>query len=146
MRQHLFHRVEPWEFLLMISSEGDRIREKLDALLVAERTGYWDPLEETGLALVGRSVGVRHEWGSRMRDLQRYLEGLCGVRGAPLVVGCEILIAAPAGRRRATRWLESPIDHASEAASYMGPVFAMAGRYAAELEPDSRILLITDAA
>ncbi len=146
MRQNLFHRVEPWEFVLMISSEGDRIREKLDALLVAERTGYWDPLEETALALVGRSVGVRHEWGSRMRELHRYLEGLCGVQGAALSVGVEILVAAPTGRRRATRWLESPMDHASEAVTYMGAVFAMASRHAAELEPDSRILLITDAA
>ena len=146
MHQHLFHRVEPWEFVLMISSEGDRIREKLDGLLVAERTGRWELQEETSLGLVGRSVGVRHEWGSRVRELQSYLEGVCGVKGAALLVGVEILLAAPAGRRRAVRWLESPIDHASEAASYMGAVFAIAGRYASELEPDTRILLISDAA
>jgi len=146
MRQHLFHRVEPWEFVLMITSEGDRIREKLDGLLVAERTGRWDLQEETALGLVGRSVGVRHEWGSRVRELQSYLEGVCGIKGATLLVGVEILLAAPAGRRRATRWLESPLDHASEAASYMGAVFAIAGRYASELEPTTRILLISDAA
>lgn len=146
LRDHFTHRVEPWELILMISAEGDRVRSKLDALLVGERSGQWDHLDETALGLVGRGVGVRHEWGSRVKELHGYLEGLCGVRGAVLDIGIEILLAASAGRRRASAWLESPIDRSSEAASYMSAVFAIAGRYAGELEPETLVLVTSRAA
>src|SRR6185295_19623222 len=69
LREHLFHRVEPWEILLMISAEGDRIRGKVDSLLTGERTGEWVRLEEVALGLVGRSVGLRCEWGTRVKEL-----------------------------------------------------------------------------
>jgi len=135
LREHLFHRVEPWELVLMISNEGELIRGKLDALLVGERTGEWNRLDELALGLVGRSVAIRREWGSPVQELRSYLQGLCGERGGTLAVGIEILLAAPAGRRRVIRWLESPLEHASEAGAYMSPVFAIAARHAAELEP-----------
>jgi hypothetical protein len=141
LREHLYHRVEPWELLLMISSEGDRIRSKLDALLVGERTKEWERLEELALGLVGRSVGVRCDWASRIQELRRYLQGLCGHDGATLAVGIEILLAAPAGRRRAERWLKSPLEHSAEAASYMSAVFAVAARHVNELEPPTSIVV-----
>lgn len=146
LREHLYHRVEPWEFVLMIAAEGDTLREKLDALLVGERTKEWDRLEEMALGLVGRSVGVRHEWGSRVQELQSYLQGLTGVQGGCLIVGIEILLSAPAGRRRARRWLDSPMEHGSEAASYMSTVFAVARPYVADLVPDSTVLVLSKVA
>src|SRR6185503_9528298 len=135
LREHLFHRIEPWELLLMISKEGEVIRGKLDSLLVGERTKEWDRLEELALGLVGRSVGVRREWATRVQEMRSYLQGLSGYDGSTLSVGIEILLSAPAGRRRAVRWMESPLEHAYEAGSYMSPVFAIAARHANELEP-----------
>jgi hypothetical protein len=141
LREHLFHRVEPWEIVLMISTEGDRVREKVDGLLTGERTGEWASLEETALSLVGRSVGLRCEWGSRVKELLSYLQGLSGRPPGSLAVGLEILLAAPAGRRRAARWIESPIESASEAGSYMSTVFAIADRYCGEMEPDLNLVV-----
>jgi len=143
LREYLYHRVEPWELLLMISNEGELIRAKLDSLLVGERTKEWERLEELALGLVGRGVGVRREWASRAQELRSYLQGLCGQEGATLTVGIEILLAAPAGRRRASRWLDSPVEHASEATSYMSAVFAIAARHAGELEPATKIIIST---
>lgn len=144
--ERFHHRIEPWELLLMISSEGERIRAKLDSLLAAERSDQWESLEETALGLVGRGVGVRHEWGFRVKELRGYLESLCGVRNAVLDVGLEVLLAASAGRRRASAWLESPIDRSREAATYMSAVFAIAARYAPELAPETVVLLASRAA
>jgi hypothetical protein len=146
LHEHLYHRVEPWEFVLMLSIEGDRVRSKLDSLLAGEHSGEWAQLEELALGLVGRGVGVRREWGARMKELERYLEGLCGVQGAVLTVALEILLAAPAGRRRANAWLESPIDRASEAASYMTAVIAIARRYAADLMPETVVVVTSSRA
>jgi hypothetical protein len=143
LREYLYHRVEPWELLLMISNEGELIRAKLDSLLVGERTKEWERLEELALGLVGRGVGVRREWASRAQELRSYLQGLCGQEGATLTIGIEILLAAPAGRRRASRWLDSPVEHASEATSYMSAVFAIAARHAGELEPATKIIIST---
>lgn len=141
LRRHLFHRVEPWELVLMITSEGDLIRSRLDSLLVGERTGAWDSLEELALSLVGRGVGIRCEWGSRIQELRSYLQGLCARDRDRVDVGMEILLAAPAGRRRARQWLASPVDHAPAAASYMSAVFAIADRHAADLEPGPTIVV-----
>lgn len=146
LREYLYHRVEPWELLLMISSEGELIRGKLDVLLVGERTKEWERLEELALGLVGRGVGVRREWASRMQELRSYLQGVCGQEGATLTVGIEILFSAPAGRRRASRWLDSPVEHAGEAASYMSAVFAIAARHAGELEPATKIIVTSTVA
>jgi len=143
MREHLFHRVEPWEIVLMISAEGDRVRDKLDSLLTGERTGDWAPLEDAALALVGRSVAIRCEWGTRVKELQSYVQGLSGRPPGRLTVGLEILLAAPAGRRRALRWLESPIESASEASMYMSTVLAIADRYSADLESDLTLVVAT---
>jgi hypothetical protein len=142
LREHLFHRVEPWEIVLMISTEGDRIREKVDGLLTGERTGDWARLEETALGLVGRSVGLRCEWGTRVKELQSYVQGLSGRPPGSLAIGLELLLAAPAGRRRATRWIDSPIESSSEAASYMSTVFAIADRYRGELELEPELKLV----
>jgi len=141
LREHLFHRVEPWEILLMISAEGDRIRGKVDSLLTGERTGEWVRLEEVALGLVGRSVGLRCEWGTRVKELLSYLQGLSGRPADSLGIGLEILLAAPAGRRRAARWIQSPMDCASEAAAYMSTVFAIADRTRAALEPDLALVV-----
>ena len=146
LREHLYHRIEPWELLLMISNEGEPIRGKLDSLLVGERTKDWERLEELALGLVGRSVGVRREWGSRVQELRSYLQGVCRQEGATLMVAMEILLAAPAGRRRASRWVDSPVEHASEAASYMSPVYAIAARHAGELEPATKIIVTSTVA
>jgi hypothetical protein len=140
LREHLFHRIEPWELVLMLSAEGDPVRAKLDALLTGERTGEWARLEEMALGLVGRSVRVQCEWGTRVRELQSYLQGLSARPLEGLIVGIEILLCAPAGRRRAARWIESPIECAAEAALYMSTVLAIADRYRAELE--SNVILI----
>jgi len=143
LREHLYHRVEPWELVLMISNEGERIRNRLDSLLVGERTKAWDRLEELALGLVGRGVGVRREWATRVQELRSYLQGICGQDGLSLTVAIEILLAAPAGRRRVARWLDSPLEHSSEAASYMAPVLALAARHAGELEPATKIIVTT---
>jgi hypothetical protein len=141
LREYLYHRVEPWELLLMISGEGEPIRGKLDSLLVGERTKQWERLEELALGLVGRSVGVRREWASKVQELRSYLQGVTGTQGTTLTVGIEIVLAAPAGRRRVSRWLDSPVEHASEATSYMSAVFSIAARHADELEPATKIIV-----
>lgn len=141
LREQLFHRIEPWELVLMISAEGDRIRSRIDSILVAERTGEWESLDEIALSLVGRAVGVRFEWGSRIQELRSYLQGLCSRDREHVDVGMEILLAAPAGRRRVREWLESPIEQAPAAASYMNAVFAIADRHAADLQPATSILV-----
>ena len=146
LREHLYHGVEPWELLVMISTEGDLIRGKLDSLLVGERTKEWERLEELALGLVGRSVGVRREWASRVQELRSYLQGLCGHSGNTLLVGIELLLAAPAGRRRIARWLGSPLEHAAEATSYMSAVLAIAARYSSELEPAAPLLVTSTVA
>lgn len=146
LREHLYHRVEPWELVLMIANEGELIRGKLDALLVGERTKEWDRLEELALGLVGRGVAIRREWSGPVQELRSYLQGLCGQEGSTLTVGIEILLAAPAGRRRAVRWLESPLEHSREAASYMSAVFAIAARHASELEPAPTIVVTSTVA
>jgi hypothetical protein len=146
LREHLYHRVEPWELLLMISAEGDLIRAKLDSLQAGEKTSAWDRLEETALGLVGRSVGVRREWASKVQELRSYLQGLTGQEGHTLAVGIELLLAAPAGRRRVERWLASPIVHSAEAGSYMRTVFAIAARHAPELEPATKIIVTSTVA
>jgi len=125
----------------MISGEGDRIREKIDSLLTGERTGAWIRLEDVALGLVGRAVGVRCEWGTRVRELQSYAQGVSGRSPEQLMLGLEIFLAAPAGRRRALRWLESPVECASEAASYMKTVLSIADRYRAELESDLTLIV-----
>jgi hypothetical protein len=141
MRDHLFHRVEPWELVLMISAEGDRIREKIDSLLTGERTGEWIQLDDAALSLVGRAVGVRCEWGCRVKELQSYVRGLTGRPPEELAVGLEILLGAPAGRRRALRWLESPVDFAPEATLYMGTVLTIADRYRDDLDSDLTLVV-----
>jgi hypothetical protein len=141
LQHHLFHRVEPWELLLMISAEGDRVRDKIDSLLTGERTGEWIRLEDVALGLVGRAVGVRCEWGTRVRELQSYAQGVSGRPPEELMLGLEIFLAAPAGRRRALRWLESPVECASEATSYMKTVMSIADRYRAELESDLTVIV-----
>ncbi len=146
MRDHLFHRVEPWELVLMISIEGDRVRSKIDSLLTGERTGEWVQLDDAALSLVGRAVGVRCEWNSRVKELQSYLQGLTGRPPQELMVGIEILLAAPAGRKRALRWLGSPVDCASEASMYMGTVLAIADRYRADLESDVTVVVTSHVA
>jgi len=143
LREHLFHRVEPWELLLMISGEGDRIREKIDSLLTGERTGEWIRLEDVALGLLGRAVGIRCEWATRVRELQSYAQGVSGRSPEELMIGLEIFLAAPAGRRRALRWLETPVEAASEAASYMKTVLSIADRYRAELESDLTVVVTT---
>jgi hypothetical protein len=141
MREHLFHRVEPWEFLLMISAEGDRVRDKIDSILTGEGSGEWLRLEDIGLGLVGRAVGIRCEWATRLRELQSYAQGVSGRRPEQLMIGLEIFLAAPAGRRRALRWLEAPVESASEAASYLKTVLSIADRYRAELESDLTVVV-----
>jgi hypothetical protein len=141
LREHLFHRVEPWELLLMISAEGDRVRDKIDSLLTGERTGEWLRLEDVALGLLGRAVGVRHEWATRVRELQSYAQGVSGRPPEQLMVGLEIFLAAPAGRRRALRWLASPVESAAEAASYMKTVLSIADRYREELESDLTVVV-----
>jgi hypothetical protein len=141
MREHLFHRVEPWELLLMISAEGDRVRDKMDSILTGERTGEWIRLEDVALGLVGRAVGIRCHWATRVRELQSYAQGVSGRPPEHLMIALEIFLAAPAGRRRALRWLESPVESASEAASYMKTVLSIADRYRAELESDLTVVL-----
>jgi hypothetical protein len=143
LREHLFQRVEPWELLLMISAEGDRIRDKIDSLLTGERSGEWIRLEDVALGLVGRAVGIRHEWATRVRELQSYAQGVSGRPPEQLMVGLEIFLAAPAGRRRALRWLESPVESAPEAGSYMKTVLSIADRYRAELESDVTVVVTT---
>jgi len=59
------------------------------------------------------------------------------------MVGLEIFLAAPAGRRRALRWLESPVESAPEAGSYMKTVLSIADRYRAELESDVTVVVTT---
>jgi hypothetical protein len=146
LREQLGHRVEAWELILMISAEGDRVRSKLDALLSGGRSGDPDDLDELALGLLGRSVGVRREWGFRVKELQRTLEGLCRVREPALTVGLEILLSASAGRRRAAAWLASPIEKSDEASLYMSPVFAIAARHAPELVPQTVVLVAPRAA
>jgi hypothetical protein len=141
MREHLFHRVEPWEIVLMISAEGDRVREKVDSLLSGLRSGEWARLEDTALGLVGRSVGIRCEWGARIKELESYVEGLSGRPLKQLSIALEILLAAAAGRRRALRWLEAPFECAPEATAYMGTVLAIAERYGADLDCDLTLVL-----
>jgi hypothetical protein len=141
MREQLFHRVEPWEIVLMISAEGDRVRDKVDSLLTGLQTAAWARLEDAALGLVGRSVGIRCEWGGRVKELQSYVQGLSGRPPQDLSIGLEILLASAAGRRRALRWLESPLESAPEATAYMGTVLAIADRYRADLESDVTLLL-----
>lgn len=141
MRDHLFHRVEPWEIVLMISAEGDRVREKVDSLLTGLHTAEWARLEDAALGLVGRSVGIRCEWGARVKELQSYVQGLSGRPPKELSIGIEILLAAAPGRRRALRWLESPLDSAPEATAYMGTVLAIADRYRSDLECDATVVV-----
>ena len=141
LREHLFHRVEPWELQLMISAEGDRVRDKIDSLLDAERTGEWMRLEDVALGLLGRAVGIRCEWATRLRELLSYAQGVSGRPPDELMIGLEIFLAAPAGRRRALRWLAAPVESASEAASYLKTVLAIADRYRAELEADVTVVL-----
>jgi hypothetical protein len=141
LKEHLFHRVEPWELLLMISAEGDRVRDKIDSLLAGERTGDWIRLEDVALGLLGRAVGIRCEWATRLRELVSYAQGVSGRPPAELLIGLEIFLAAPAGRRRAQRWLATPVESAAEAASYLKTVLAIADRYRAELETDVMVVL-----
>jgi hypothetical protein len=146
MREQLFHRVEPWELLLMISAEGDRVRDKIDSVLSGERSGEWIRLEDVALGLVGRAVGVRCQWATRVRELLSYAQGVSGRPSEQLMIGLEIFLAAPAGRRRALRWLESPVESAPEASSYMKTVLSIADRYRAELESDLTVVLSDPAA
>jgi hypothetical protein len=146
LREHLFHRIEPWEFVLMMSAEGDLVRTKLDSLLIGERTGEWARLEEMALGLVGRSVRVQYQWGTRVRELQSYLQGVSARPPEILIVGIEILLGAPAGRRRAARLIESPIECVAESASYMSTVLAIADRYRAELDSDVSLIVTSQVA
>ena len=102
--------------------------------------------------LAERSIAGQVEfWANLGRALEPLISGAqaLALRRAGEVKplsACLEEVDSPAGRRRAVRWLEAPIDHAAEAGSYMGPVFAIASRTAPELDPDPRILLISDAA
>jgi fibronectin type 3 domain-containing protein len=128
-------RIEPWEVLCLITTEGFAARRELERLVQLRDKGDEGRLHEGALSFFDKILRVRSEHGGLARRLAGYVEGLDLAPSGPeaLEIALGFILSAPRGRLRAGRWLDDPEGQRGAARTYLEHALEIARKYHRQL-------------